>query len=118
MKTLPRLQVVTLIVAIILSLGIVRWDSRGNVPPCSKSPVCAYDASTVGTLNNRKQGYPLVYREFSTFRPNDTSRFAVATSEQEGFSWPSVAINVIFWYALIELLRSYWPAIKSRRSRK
>ena len=99
-----RKQIIIMLAAAFLSVGIIRWNYVSNVPPCISSPGC--NSSEIGKLTFRRQGYPLIYREVVTFEPNSDSpiKYAISTAEPEGFSTVHIIINIIFWYAVLDLV--------------
>lgn len=115
---------ILLLIAIILSLGIIRWHGVNNVSFCVYTAGCRFNETIdgrkiIGDVKVTDFGYPLVYRHVGHFRqPNDpsikklpngeaTSGFMETDLAQPSFSLPSVLINVIFWYALLHLLSSF-----------
>ena len=103
MKKLTKISIFSIVVAIALSVGIVRSTSQTGMPPCWRAPACEY-GSEKGELVTIKQGYPLTYREKQIYKPEKPIHYATAGAEQEGMSIPHILINIIFWYALLELI--------------
>ena len=114
--------VVISVLAVILSASIIRWHSVSSVPACVESPGCTYiDKQPTGTLTHHYYGYPLAYRSTVTFDPvnNDAKSpnyagYASASSELEGFSYVNLAMNFVFWFALLYLVASHLPKSKSQ----
>lgn len=94
-------MLVVIIVAIGLGTGAMYSKSLSGVPSCMKAPDCRQN--NPGTLSTKKYGYPLAYKEVATFEPMDKTNFATASVEVEGISWINIAMNAVFWYALITL---------------
>lgn len=132
MKTHPAKKVaVLLIVSILLSVGIVRWQENKNVPFCINTAGCR-GAETIdgkkiiGDVKVTNFGFPLEYRHVERFRtqnppnPRDTDQSGYSETElaSPSFSLPSIIINVIFWFALLHLLSGLLNLKKDKTAEK
>lgn len=112
-------HLIVLAIALLLSIAPMSWKTLENVPFCIKSAGCNGSMEPKGTVAEYKYGYPLSYRETSTFTPinNDQSSpkyvgYAEATTIRQNFDLLSIVINTIFWYALITSLLKLLPVKK------
>ena len=99
-----RLALVT--VAIALSLAVFTRDGVRNVSPCDMVPGCvsAPDSHVAGTFITMRNGFPVAYRETQIFQPTKGATYKEARLSQEGVKISAIILDVIFWYALLELL--------------
>lgn len=123
MKTFTAKKIAILLaVSLVLSLGIVRWNTIDNVPFCHYSAGCQPDVEPQGKITVRNYGYPLEYRQVQIFEPaNDNENspdyagYAETRVENLQFSLPSLLMNIVFWFALLHLLAQF---IKPKDSKK
>jgi hypothetical protein len=112
MKNFSRIQLLSLIIAIILGAFITRTETRYNTMPCALTAGCGYSNQELGNLSTRKQGFPLAYKELVTFQPTQNNRYAETSMQLEQDSGPTIIVNTIFWFALLELIRSYYKMFR------
>jgi hypothetical protein len=112
-----RLLAVLLIglTSLILSVVIFNQNSLPNVKPCLQSPVCDSVSTDLGTLTVRQHGFPRVYRETSTFIPNDKTNYASAGIETKGVSYITIGINTLFWSSFLYIV---YAAFSNKRNKK
>jgi|GEM_PF-2953193 len=102
-KIIARLALVT--VALALSLLVIRRDGLANVAPCEMTPGCVSSNTVVrGTFTTVHYGFPVAYRETKIFRPTKNADYQEMRLTQQGVSVSTIILDVIFWYALLELL--------------
>ena len=104
--------------SLLLGLVIIRWHSVKNVSFCIQVAGCQ-NQEPKGTVTTRTYGFPLAYKEVSSFRPNNNDEnaanyagYAETSNENLSFSVPSVLMNTVFWFGVLNLLA---PLIKQRR---
>lgn len=118
---LNKTNLVLVIIALVLSLGIIRITTSYGVDPCAQSIGCQMGDGPTGKLTTRKQGYPLIYREVAIFEPSSGTSYASVQAERQGFSKPNIFMNVVFWFALLQvflyLYKNHAPA-KSKSGKK
>lgn len=109
-------KIYLVVLALALSVAIIRWNSVGNVPFCVESAACHFDMEPKGTITKRYYGYPLSYKTTSTFNPinNDEKQpnyvgYAEATAELQKLSIINIIINTIFWFGLLKLVMELLP---------
>jgi hypothetical protein len=97
-------------ISLALSLGIIRWHSVANISFCQFTAGCRYQ-DPKGTITTKIYGYPLAYKQTTSFRPlhNDEKKpdyegYTETSIETLSFSVPSVLINSLFWFALLHLV--------------
>jgi len=100
---------IIVVLSLVLSLGIIRWHSVANVSFCINSAGCRFE-DPKGTITVRTYGFPLAYKQTSSFRPtynnpkSDNYVGYTATSlETQSFSLPSVLVSALFWFGLLHL---------------
>ncbi len=106
--------------SLVLSLCIIRWHSIGNISFCIHSAGCQFE-DPKGTVTIRTYGFPLTYKQVSTFRPTNHDEkaanyagYAEASIENQSFSILSVVGSAIFWFGLLHLgSRSIKPRQKT-----
>jgi len=99
-------------IAVVLSLGAFRAHSYKSVAPCFNTPAC--QSPYIGTLKIRSYGFPTVYRQTATYKPDASNAFANSSVEQQGFSWVYVIANAIFWFALLEGVYRLWLKVAKK----
>jgi hypothetical protein len=119
LSSTPARMLLLLVVAIILSLVVIRSNSRSDVPWCIDSPACTFEEKPVGKATVRQYGYPLTYRQVQSFEPvnnnadsPDYAGYAEVTTETQRMSTTNIVINVVFWFALLKLLADFIPLRK------
>lgn len=95
--------------SLVLSLVIIRWHSVGNVSFCINSAGCRFE-DPKGTITVRTYGFPLAYKQTTSFRPNNSNDkaanyagYAETSIESQSFSIPSVIVSALFWFGLLNL---------------
>lgn len=83
--TFMKCNLILIITALILSVGIMRTYSHQPVSPCMDEPGCVVTSNT-GTLQTKTLGYPLAIQETKIFKPIDTSKYAETSLETQGLS--------------------------------
>jgi hypothetical protein len=105
-----RLALVT--VALIFSLALFTREGIRNASPCQMTPGCiSADKDVRGTVINTRQGFPVAYKVTQTFRPTKNANYKETKITQEGISITAIALNVLFWFALLDLLLRIRTAI-------
>lgn len=100
-------------ISLLLSLAIIRWHSVHNVSFCINSAGCRQEEPK-GTITTRTYGFPLAYKQTTSFRPvnndpklNNYAGYSETSIENQGFSILSVLINTLFWFGLLHLLATF-----------
>lgn len=98
-------RLILLVLAIALSILIVRRDGIQNASPCSLTPGCVTENTRLsGTLTTTTYGFPVVYRTSQSFRPTQGADYKEITIAQKSANIPIIFVNILFWFALLELL--------------
>ena len=101
---IDRLALVT--IALALSLIVFTRDGMRNVSPCDMTPGCVTaNQSIIGTFITTRQGFPVAYKVTQTFQPTKGASYKQASLTQQGVDAAAIALDVLFWFALLELLR-------------
>ncbi len=114
MTSRTKIGLIIAIIAIVLSLGAFRAHSYKSVAPCFNTPAC--QSPYTGTLKIRSYGFPIVYRQTATYKPDASNTFANSSVEQQGFSWVYVVANAIFWFALLEGVYRLWLKVAQKNA--
>lgn len=95
-------------IAGLIGVLIQTWKTVDNVPFCVNSAGCNFSIQPKGQITDRNYGYPLSYKQTSTFTPEHNDQndakyagYAEATTERQPFSWYNILINTVFWAALL-----------------
>jgi hypothetical protein len=109
--------------SLVLSLAIIRWHGRENVPFCANSAGCPATTTLRGDVTTTLYGYPSTYRQVEKFVPANTNEssggyagYAEAKIEREGMSIPKIISNFVFWFALLHLLSRFIQQKKTRQT--
>lgn len=98
------------IVIIALLIGVLAqtWKTVNNVPFCVDSAGCNFSYEPKGEITDHHYGYPLSYKQTSTFVPEHNNQndakyagYAEATTERQKFNGYNILINTIFWSAIL-----------------
>ncbi len=109
-------NIVILVLAIVFSFMITTWNTERNVSPCFGTPLC--DVLTTDTLSGDMmhigRGFPRPYHEVVRFHPTTMGASYETSSsfEIQGFNKISFAIDIVFWYALLDLGHRVFQNIK------
>lgn len=105
-----KIWLVLLLAASLLSLLFGTSYTRSNVPVCVDTPDCRYDGPR-GELTITRNGFPAVYHELVTFQPANNKEqgpnyagYAIASKNRQDLNYLNILFNIIFWYALLDLL--------------
>jgi hypothetical protein len=113
---------ISLAVAVVLSLSVSTWGTLENVTACVQAPGCKQiEQQPLGKLTTHHYGFPAPYKSTVTFVPtkNDPSKphyagYTSAKSVTQPFNIVMVLIDVVFWtallYSLLRLLPKKKPA--------
>jgi hypothetical protein len=108
-----RLALIT--VALVFSLVLFTREGTRNASPCEMTPGCVSTNNAArGTVINTRQGFPVAYKVTQTFRPTKGADYKEAKLTQEGISITAIALNVLFWFALLDLLLRIRSAILNK----
>ncbi len=119
MNKLLKTNLIILLIAIVPSVGFVRWNTMNNVPFCVQSAGCSFDIKPKGAVTERFYGFPATYRMTSVFKPVNNNQndpnyagYTSASSEQRGFSKLYILVNIVFWVAVLQFLAKWLPKRK------
>lgn len=105
-KYLRSLAIIT--IACLISVLSYNWTTTNNVPFCVNSAGCNFSIEPKGQITDRQFGYPLSYKQTSTFTPEHSDQndvkyagYAEATTERQPLNGYNILINTIFWSALL-----------------
>jgi hypothetical protein len=94
-----------LVLAIAFSLLIIRRDGVRNASPCALTPGCVTENTRLsGTITTTSYGFPVAYRTSQAFRPTQGADYKEISITQKAVNIPVILIDVLFWFALLELL--------------
>lgn len=91
-------------------IGVLSYSQTtvNNVPYCVNSAGCDFSIEPKGQITDRQHGYPLSYKQTSTFLPEHNDQndakyagYAEATTERQPFNGSNILINTVFWSALL-----------------
>jgi hypothetical protein len=105
-----------LVIAVLLSIGIVRTTERHPVSPCAMEPGCIV-TSQIGTSHTATRGFPLTLHQTNMFKPEKPIHYAETKVETEGFSVPFLIMDVVFWFALLDLAWRIITFLKSNSNK-
>jgi hypothetical protein len=98
-------RLVILVLAIACSLLIIRRDGVQNASPCALTPGCVTENTRLsGTIISTNYGFPVAYRTSQTFRPTQGANYKEMSITQKAVNIPVILIDILFWFALLELL--------------
>ncbi len=119
MNKLFKTNLIILLIAIVPSLAVVRWNTISNVPFCIHSAGCSFNIMPKGTITERQYGFPVTYRATSIFRPENNNQndpnyagYAEAQAERQALILAYVLVNIMFWFALLHLIAKWLPKKK------
>lgn len=121
MSKVAKTNVVILLISVIFSFGVYTTSTDEHYyPRCQPETVCERVTEKYwGTLTVRDRGFPISYKEIQSFTPRDSSSNlsprTYYTFEQDEFREIKIALNVLFWFALIKLIHDYSSKLKSKR---
>lgn len=105
--TITRVTI-QLVLAVLLSTCISRTSWLSPVSPCIHAPGCIDSSGLVGKASTQYRGFPVAYRETTSFMPTNHHRYAIVSEEAATTNVmgtiTTVLINVVFWYALLEVI--------------
>ncbi|MDB5186875.1 MAG: hypothetical protein JWM07_347 [Candidatus Saccharibacteria bacterium] len=113
----------TVVIACLISVLAQTWKTVDNVPFCVNSAGCNFSIEPKGQITDRNYGYPLTYKQTSTFIPEHNNQndakyagYAEATTERQPFNWYNILINTIFWSSVLFTFSRFITDIKGTRN--
>jgi len=114
-----KVKILAIVLAVLFGLGISRETiDLNHYPQCSPISICD-DKPTGpnGILTKVDKGYPITYKQTSSFRMSFNEEKDNASYEIENIEFIELKmlVNIVFWFPLLNLIIGKISTIKSSK---